>query len=161
MPELDLRSIEPLATILLVLVHPKCAQTKWRKQCLTAWKVTGLTRPCDAQSVMASLVSSGIIGGERRFAPGSASIASRRAAKVTTSGWAGSNRFRGRPKTAQARHGASDLTTRQGIFEDSADFASHCQNHDGPKRLRLSLRLLPTTTSGEPRNPRSTMQSIA
>jgi len=26
MPELNLRSIEPLVTILLVLVHPKCAQ---------------------------------------------------------------------------------------------------------------------------------------
>jgi hypothetical protein len=55
------------------------------------------------------------------------------AAKVTTSGWAGSNRFRpSRPKTAQGRHDASDLTTRQRIFEDSADFTSHCQNHDGP-----------------------------
>src|SRR5262245_26737391 len=128
MPEFDLRSIEPLVTILLVLVHPKCAQTKWRKQCLTTWKITGLTRPCDAQSVRASLVSSGIIGGERRFVPGSASIASRRAAKVTTSGWAGSNRFRpSRPKTARRRHGASDLTTRQGIFENSADLTSHCQ----------------------------------
>ena len=133
MPELDLRSIEPLVTILLALVHPKCAQAKRRKQCRTALKVTGLTRPCDAQSVGASLVSSGIIRGERSFAPGSASIASRRAAKVTTIGWAGSNRFRpSRPKTARGRHDASDLTTRQGIFEDSADFASHCQNHDGP-----------------------------
>jgi hypothetical protein len=36
------------------------------------------------------------------------------------------------PKTARGRHDASDLTTRQGIFEDSADFTSHCQNHDGP-----------------------------
>src|SRR5882672_2906099 len=131
MPELNLRSIEPLVTILLVLVHPKCAQAKRRKQCLTAWKVTGLTRPYDAQSVRASLVSSGIIRGERRFAPGSASIASRRAAKVTTIGWAGSNSLStSRPKTA--RHDASDLTSRQGIFEDSADLASYCQNHDGP-----------------------------
>jgi hypothetical protein len=90
MTELNLRSIEPLVTIPLVLVHPKCTQAKRRKQCLTAWKVTGLTRSCDAQSVRASLVSSGIIRGERRFAPGSVSIASRRAAKVTTIGWAGS-----------------------------------------------------------------------
>src|SRR5216117_3005794 len=133
MPELNLRSIEPLVTILLVLVHPKCAQAKRRRQCLTAWKVTGLTRPCDAQSVRASLDSSGIIRGERRFAPGSASISSRRAAKVTTIGWAGSNSLStSRPKTARGRHDASDLTTRQGIFEDSADFASHCPNHDGP-----------------------------
>ena len=31
MPELNLRSIEPLVTILLVLVHPKCAQAKKEK----------------------------------------------------------------------------------------------------------------------------------
>lgn len=31
MPELNLRSIEPLVTILLVLLHPKCAQTKKEK----------------------------------------------------------------------------------------------------------------------------------
>ena len=48
MPQLNPRSIEPLVTVPLVLVHPKCAQAKRRKQCLTAWKVTGLKRPCDA-----------------------------------------------------------------------------------------------------------------
>jgi hypothetical protein len=93
------------------------------------------------------LVSSGIIGGERRFAPGTASIALRRAAEVTTIGWAGSKSLS--PVARKPREGilgASDLTTRQGIFENSADFTSHCQNHGGPKRLRLSLRLLPTTT---------------
>src|SRR5215813_5617138 len=133
MPELNLRSIEPLVTILLVLVRPKCAQAKRRKQCLTAWKVTGLTGPCDAQSARASLVSSGIIRGERRSAPGSASIASRRAARVTTIGWAGSTLLStSRPKTARGRHDASDLTTRQGILEDSSDFASLCRNNDGP-----------------------------
>jgi hypothetical protein len=89
-PELNLRSIEPLVIILLVLVHPKCAQAKRRKQCLTAWNVLGLTRPGDAQSVRASLGSSGIIRGERRFAPGSASIASKLAAKVTTTTTGGS-----------------------------------------------------------------------
>jgi len=131
MPQLNPRSIEPLVTVPLLLAHPKCAQAKRRKQCLTAWKVTGLTRPCDAQSVRASLVSSGIIRGERRFAPGSASIASRRAAKVTTIGWAGSKSLStSRPKIARGRHDASDITTRQAIHEDSADFASHCQNHD-------------------------------
>src|SRR6516165_125605 len=131
MPQLNPRSIEPLATVLLVLVHPKCAQAKRRKQCLIAWKVTGLKRPCDAQSVMASLVSSGIIRGERRFAPESASIASRRAAKVTSIGWAGSKSLStNQPGTARGRHDTSDLTTRQGILEDSADFASHCRNHD-------------------------------
>jgi len=40
------------------------------------------------------LVSSGIIRGERSFAPGSASIASRHAAKVTTVGYLVPNRFR-------------------------------------------------------------------
>src|SRR3954471_22583144 len=131
MPELNLRSIEPLVTILLVLVHPKCAQAKRRKQCLTAWQVRGLTRPCDAQSARASLVSSGIIRGECHFAPGSASIALRRAAKVTTIGWAGSNSLStSRPKNARGRHEASNLTTRQGIFENNSGFASHCRNHD-------------------------------
>src|SRR3954468_10605198 len=133
MHELNLRSIEPLLTILLVLAHPKCAQARRRKQCLTAWKVRGLTRPCDAQSVRASLVSCGIIRGERRFAPGSASIASRRAAKVTTIGWAGSNSLStSRLKNARGCHDASNLTARQRNLEDSAGFASHCRNHDGP-----------------------------
>jgi hypothetical protein len=44
MPELNLCSIEPLVTILLVLAHPKCAQAKRRKQCLIAWNVMGLTK---------------------------------------------------------------------------------------------------------------------
>src|SRR6516162_3996753 len=91
----------------------------------------GPDKPCDAQSVRASLVSSGIIRGERRFVPGSASIASRRAAKVTTIGWAGSKSLStSRLGTARGRHDASDHTTREGILEDSADFASDCQNHD-------------------------------
>ena len=111
MTELNLRSIEPLVTTSLVLAHPKCAKAKRRKQCLTAWKVTGLTRPGYARSVGASLVSSGIIHGEHSCAPGSASIASRRAAKATTIGWAGSNRFGpSRLKTARGRHDASYLT---------------------------------------------------
>jgi hypothetical protein len=33
MPEINLRSIERLVTILLVLAHQKCAQAKRRKQC--------------------------------------------------------------------------------------------------------------------------------
>jgi hypothetical protein len=83
--------------------------------------------------VRASSVSSGIIRGERRFAPARASIASRRAAKVTTIGWAGSKSLStSRPEAARARHDASDLTTRRGIFEDGAGFASHGQNHEGP-----------------------------
>jgi hypothetical protein len=43
----------------------------------------------DAQSVMASLVSSGTTRGEARFVPRSASIASEFAAKVTATGWVG------------------------------------------------------------------------
>src|SRR5262245_12095164 len=106
----NLSSIEPLVTILLVLVHPKCAQTKRRKRCLTAWKVTGVARPCDVRSVRESLVSSDTIGGERRFAPGSASTSSRRAGKVTTIGWAGSKSLStSRPRTARGRHDALDL----------------------------------------------------
>src|SRR3954449_11345987 len=132
MPDLNPRSIEPSMTILLVLLHPKCAQPKRRKQCLTASKVMGLIRPRDAQSVRASLVSSGIIRGERSFAPGSASITSRRAAKVTTIGWAGSKSLStSRPKTARARHDASYLATR-GISADAAYVASQCQDHAGP-----------------------------
>src|SRR3954454_21171199 len=120
-------------SILLVLLHPKCAQPKRRKQCLTASKVMDLMRPRDAQSVRASLVSSGIIRGERSFAPGSASIALRRAAKVTTIGWAGSRSLStSPPKIARGPHDSSDLATRQRIFEDRADFASHHQNHRGP-----------------------------
>lgn len=84
--ELNLRSIEPLVTILLLLVHPKCARAKRREQCRTAFNVLGLTRLGDAQSVRASVVLSGIVRGERRFAPGSASIASKLAANVTTTG---------------------------------------------------------------------------
>src|SRR5215468_7859115 len=123
MPGVDLRSIEVVVTILLVCTHPKCAQAKGREQCLTASKVTGLTGPRDAQSVMASLVSSGIIRGEPRFAPGSASIALERAAKVTATGWAGSKSLStSRPKTARGRHDASDLATRQAISKNSRDF---------------------------------------
>jgi hypothetical protein len=86
MAELDLRSIEPLATVLLVSLHSKNERAKRRKQCLIALEVTGLTTPRDAQSVEGSSVSSAIIRGERRFAPGSATIVSRYAAKVTTTG---------------------------------------------------------------------------
>src|SRR6516225_2041236 len=131
MPDVDLRSIELLVTVLLVCSRPKFARAKRREQCLTAWKVRGMTRQRDAQSVMASLGSSGIIRGEPRFAPGSASIASELAAKVTAIGWAGSKSpSTSRPKTARGHHDASNLTARQGISEDSADFAPYRQDHD-------------------------------
>src|SRR5262245_36961933 len=54
----------------------------------------------------------------------------------------------------------SDLTTRQGISEDSADFASHCQTMTD-QAIATKLKVLAETTSGEPRRPRSTMQSLA
>jgi hypothetical protein len=131
MPNVDLRSIEPLMTILLVCKRPKFAQAKRREQCFIARKVRGLTRPCGAQSVMASLVWFGIIRGEPHFAPESASIASKLAAKVTAVGWAGSKPpSTSRPRTARVRHGPSNLTTRQGMFEESADFVPHSQNPD-------------------------------
>jgi len=132
MADVDLRSIELLVTVLVVCMRPKFAQAKRREQCLTAWKVRGLTGPRAAQSVMASLGSSGIIRGERRFAPRSASIASERAVKVTAIGWAGSKSPWRRPRTARGRHDLTNLTTRQGISEDSADFAPHRPDHDGP-----------------------------
>src|SRR5262245_643016 len=120
MPDVDLRSIERLVTIVLVCMHPNYAQAKRREQCLTAWKLTGLIGPRDAQSVMASLASSGIIRGEPRFAPGRASIASERAAKVTAIGWGGSKPLStSRPRTARGRHDFSDLTTRQAISQNS------------------------------------------
>src|SRR5260221_5393213 len=64
--------------------------TKRRLQCPTAPKVLDLVEPRDAQSAMASLVSSGITRGEPRFVPRSASIASKLAGKATALGWAGS-----------------------------------------------------------------------
>jgi hypothetical protein len=67
MPDVDLRSIEMLMTIFLVCMRPKCAEAKGREQCLTARKFIGLTGPRDAQSVMASSVSSVTIRGEPRF----------------------------------------------------------------------------------------------
>jgi hypothetical protein len=115
-----------------------------------------------AQSVRAILVSSGIIRGERCFAPGSASIASRRAAKVTKIGRAGYKSLStSRPKASQERHDASDLTTRQGIFEDSADFASHCQSRDGLSDCGSAQGSCRRLRAAEPRRLRSTMQSIA
>src|SRR5262249_18145606 len=110
MPDVDPCSIEVLVTIILLCMHPKCAQAKRREQCLTAWKVTGLTGRRDAQSVRASLVSSGIIHGEARFAPGSASIVSERDAKVTATGSAGSKSpSTSRLKIARGPHDLSDL----------------------------------------------------
>src|SRR6516164_5977428 len=109
MPDVDLRSIELLVTVLLVCRRPKFARAKRREQCLTAWKVRGLARPRDAQSVMASLGWSGIIRGEPRFAPGSAPIASKRAVKVTAIGWAGSKLpSTSRPRTARGHYDVPD-----------------------------------------------------
>jgi hypothetical protein len=55
-----------------------------RQQCPTAPKV--LAKPRDAPSVKANLAWSGTIHGGPRFVPGSASITSRLAAKVTAIG---------------------------------------------------------------------------
>jgi hypothetical protein len=89
MPELNLRSIEQLVTILLVLVHPKCEgqEGKTMHERLDSHE-------SDKAIQCASLVSSGIVRCERRFAPGGAPTASRRAAKMTAIWMAGSNRFR-------------------------------------------------------------------
>jgi hypothetical protein len=61
-------------------------KTNRRQQCPTLVKVLELARPRDAQSVTASLASSGTIRGEPRFAPRSASIASELAVKTTAIG---------------------------------------------------------------------------
>src|SRR5215470_6342888 len=122
-----------------------------REQCPTTWKVTGPAGPSDAQSVKASLAWSGTTLGEPRFVPGSASIASELAAKVTTIGWAGSKSLStSRSKTARGRHDVSDLTAGQAISEDGRDFASLGPNHDRPddcgsaqgpcRRLRAASR---------------------
>src|SRR5215470_20156713 len=104
-----------------------------REQCPTTWKVTGPAGPSDAQSVKASLAWSGTTLGEPRFVPGSASIASELAAKVTTIGWAGSRSLStSRSKTARGRHDVSDLTTGQAISKNGRDFVPRRPDHDRP-----------------------------
>jgi hypothetical protein len=61
-------------------------KSKEKQQCPNAPKVLDPAEPRDAQSVMASLASSGTTRGEPHFVPGSASIASELAAKVTATG---------------------------------------------------------------------------
>src|SRR6266481_5356502 len=99
--------------------------TKRRLQCPTAPKVLDVAEPRDAQSVMASLVSSGTTRGEPPFVPRSASIASELAGQVTTIGCPGSKS----PQTRQQRTArglydvSADLTTRQAILKNSRDLA--------------------------------------
>ena len=71
----------------------------------------GPDRPRAAQSVMASLGSSGITRGESRFAPGSASIASKRAVKVTELDGLAPNRLR--PVAREPREGVMTLQISQ------------------------------------------------
>src|SRR5882672_1353028 len=107
--------------------------TKRRLQCQTAPKVLDPAEPRDAQFVMASLVSSGTTRGEPRFVPRSASIASELAGQVTAIGSAGSTSpSTSCPRTARGLYDGPDLTTRQGIFRDSTDFAPRCPDHDRP-----------------------------
>src|SRR5882672_8082747 len=81
---------------------------------------------------MASLVSSGTTRGEPPFVPRSASIASELAGQVTAIGCPGSKSpWTRRQKTARGLYDVSaDLTTRQRILRNSADFTSRCPNHD-------------------------------
>jgi hypothetical protein len=99
MPDVYLRSIEPLIVIVLGCMRWKGAQadevrhsddTKRRLQCPTAPKVLNLAEPRDARFVMASLVSSGTTRGEPPFVPRSALIASELAGQVTAIGCPGS-----------------------------------------------------------------------
>src|SRR6476660_2867966 len=104
--------------------------SKEETTCPTAPKALDLAQPRDAQSVMASLVSSGTIRGEPHFAPRSASIASELGAKVTATGWAGSKSpSTSCERTARVLYDDPNLATRQGISGDGPDFAP-CPNHD-------------------------------
>src|SRR5258705_5230209 len=146
MPDFYLRSIEPLISIALRCrprkTHGRITATvkedgpriaKRRQQCPPAPKVLHMAEPRDAESAMASLVSSGTTRGEPPFVPGSASIASELAGKVTAIGCPGSS---SPPtschRTARGPYDSPDLTTRQGIPGDSTDFAPRCPNHDRP-----------------------------
>jgi hypothetical protein len=87
-----------------------------------------MAAPRDAQSVMASLVSSGTTRGEPPFVPRGASIAFVFAGTVTAIGWVGSKPpSTSCQRTAQGLHDVADLTTRQGIFKDGADLLRAAQ----------------------------------
>src|SRR5258708_39510001 len=82
---------------------------------------------------MVSLVSSGTTRGEPRFVPGSASIASELAGKVTAIGCPGSKSpSTSCQRTARGLYDGPDLTARQAISGDSTDFAPCCPDHDRP-----------------------------
>jgi len=104
--------------------------TKRRQQCPIAPKVLDMAEPRDAQSVIAGLVSSGTTRGELPCVPGSASIASELAGKVTAIGCAGSKSpptsYR---RTARGPYDVPDLTTRR-IFGNSTDVAPRYPDHD-------------------------------
>jgi hypothetical protein len=90
MPDVYLRSIEPLTVKALGACVGKEARRKGDSQCPTAPKVLDLAEPRDAQFVMASLVSSGTTRGELPSVPESVSITSGFAGQVIAIGWAGS-----------------------------------------------------------------------
>ena len=109
------------------------AETKRRQRWPTAAKILVLARPRAAQSVMADLVSSGTTRGELRFVPGTASIASDLAAKVTEIGWVGSKSpSTSCQRTARGLYDRLDLATRQGISGNSSDVAPLRPNHGRP-----------------------------
>ena len=85
-----------------------------------------MAEPRDARFVMAGLVSSGTTRGGLLLVPGSASIASELAEQVIGVGCPGpKSPWTKRRRTAGGLHDVrADLTTRQGILENSRDFAS-------------------------------------
>src|SRR5580765_466567 len=96
-----------------------------------------MEKPRDAQSVMASLVSSGTTRGELPFVRRGASITSELAEKVTAIGWVGSKSpLASCQRTARGFYDFPDLTTRQGVFRNSTDFVPRCANHDRPSDCR-------------------------
>jgi hypothetical protein len=83
---------------------------KRRQQCLTLTKALELAGPRDAQSVMASLVSSDTTHGEPSFVPRNASIASGAAGKVIANGRGGSKSLStSRKRTARRCYDHQDL----------------------------------------------------
>src|SRR5215470_14584090 len=107
-----------------------CDEAERRPQCPTAPKILDTAKPRDAQSVMASLVSSGTTRGALPFVPRRVSTASEPAGKVTAIGCPGSkSRWPSCKRTARGRYDVPDLAARQGILGNSTDLAPRRPNH--------------------------------
>jgi hypothetical protein len=88
------------------------------------------------------LVSSGIIRGERRFAPGSVSIASRRAAKVTTIGSAGSKSLRPAARKPRERVMTLQISQRGKEYLKTAQTLLHTAETMTDQAIAAQLKAL-------------------